>query len=58
MKKKRLYDMIFVVLATLVLSLLIELDKIETHMAFALIPILMAYFIGQWVERKTNRNEF
>jgi predicted membrane protein len=53
-KKKILFDLAFIVIATAILIVIVESGLIEKHIGFALIPILIAYYLGQFVERKTR----
>jgi predicted membrane protein len=53
-KKKRIFDLIFIVIAAIILSVLVEYGLIEKYIGFVLIPILIAYYLGQFVERKTR----
>jgi hypothetical protein len=55
-KKKIMFDLIFIVMAAIILTVLIEFGLIEKYIGFALIPILIAYYLGQFVERKTSQN--
>ncbi len=57
-KKKILFDIIFIVVATIILVILFEFGLLEKYIGLALIPILIAYFVGQFVERKIgNKSE-
>jgi hypothetical protein len=53
---------IFIIFSTTILILLNQYGLLEKYFAFALIPILTAYFSGQFVERKFShffmRTEF
>lgn len=49
-----MFDLIFIVMAAIILTVLIEFGLIEKYIGFALIPILIAYYLGQFVERKTR----
>ena len=53
-KKKIIFDLVFIVIAAVILIILIDTGLIEKYIGFALIPILIAYYIGQFVERKTR----
>ncbi len=53
-KKKLIFDAAFIVIAAVVLIILVESGLIEKYIGFALIPILIAYYFGQYVERKTR----
>ncbi|MGJ5640789.1 hypothetical protein [Formosa sp. S-31] len=50
--KKRTFDFIFIVVSTAILLTLSAYGLLEKYMAFALIPILIAYQLGQYSERK------
>ncbi|MDA3780413.1 MAG: hypothetical protein PF487_09390 [Bacteroidales bacterium] len=52
--KKIIFDLAFIVIAAVILIVLVESGLIEKYLGFALIPILMAYYLGQFVERKTR----
>lgn len=54
LKKKKVYDIAFIVIAGLILMGLNESNLLEKYLGFALIPILIAYYFGQYVERKTR----
>ena len=56
-KKKIIFDLAFIVIATVILIALNESGLIEKYIGFALIPILMSYYIGQFVEKKTRSSE-
>ena len=49
---KRTFDIIFIILSAIILSALIYFDLIEKYIGFALIPILIAYQLGKYSERK------
>lgn len=53
-KKKLIFNLIFIVVSTIILIVLNEFELIETHIGFSLLPIIIAYFVGQLVERKTR----
>jgi len=50
--RKLIFDIIFITSAAITLILLHEFGWIEKHGAFSLIPMLIAYFLGQYSERK------
>jgi len=50
--KKTIYDVLFILISGIILIVLDEYGLLEKHAGFALIPILIAYFAGQFVERK------
>lgn len=51
-KKKIMFDAFFIVLSGLILIVLNEYGLVEKHIEYALIPVLIAYYLGQFVERK------
>ena len=53
-KKKIIFDLAFIVIAAIILIVLVESGLIEKYIGFSLIPILIAYYFGQFVERKTG----
>ncbi len=50
--KKRIFDIIFIIISTIILIALSEYGLLEKYIAFSLIPILSAYLLGQYSERK------
>ena len=50
--KKGTFDLIFIAVSTGILLLISSYGYLEKYMAFSLIPILIAYFLGQFSERK------
>lgn len=53
-KKKVVIDIIFIVIAAVILTVLTQFDLTCKYFGFTLIPILVAYFLGQFIERKTR----
>ena len=53
-KKKRILDVIFIAIAGASVLVLNHFGLISEYPGLSLIPLLMAYFIGQFVERKTK----
>ena len=53
-KKKILFDLIFIVAAALFLIVLNKFGLMAKYIGFLLIPLLIAYYLGQLVERKTQ----
>ncbi len=51
-KSKQMYDAIFLVISTLILMAIIKLDLPGNYMGFAIIPLLISYQLGRYVERK------
>ena len=54
--KKRIFDMIFIIISTIVLIVLSEYELLEKYIAFSLIPVLIAYYLGQYSERKFQKH--
>ncbi|WP_158276142.1 hypothetical protein [Brumimicrobium oceani] len=50
--KKGIFHIIFIAVTTVILLLINQFGNAESYMAFSLIPILIAYYIGQYSERK------
>ncbi len=50
--KKKIFDLIFIIVSAAILIVLSEYGLLEKYMAFSLIPILIAYQLGQYSERK------
>jgi predicted membrane protein len=55
-KKKIFFDLAFIVIAAVILIVLVGSESREKYIGFTLIPILIAYYLGQFVERKTRIN--
>jgi len=53
--KKRTFDIIFIIISTIILIVLSKYGLLEKYMAFSLIPILIAYQLGQYSERKFKK---
>ena len=53
--KKRIFDMIFMIVSAIILVILLEYGLLEKYIGFALIPILIAYQLGQYSERKFKK---
>ena len=53
--KKRIFDVIFIIISAILLIVLIEYGLIEKYKSFALIPILIAYLLGQYSERRFKK---
>jgi hypothetical protein len=53
--KKRTFDLIFIVISTIILIILSEYGLFEKYIAFSLIPIFIAYQLGQYSERKFKK---
>lgn len=54
--KKGVFDVIFIAVSAGILLLINHYGYIEKYMAFSLIPILIAYYLGQISERKFGTN--
>ncbi len=52
MKRKILYDILFIVVTGSILMLVIDRSWLYEYRGFALLPLLAAYYLGQFVERK------
>ena len=46
--KKRVFDLIFIIISALILVVFSEYYFLKKNMAFSFIPILMAYYLGQF----------
>ena len=53
--KKRFFDIIFIIISAIILLVLIEYELLEKYIGFGLIPILIAYQLGQYSERKFKK---
>jgi predicted membrane protein len=53
---KRAFDLIFIIISALILITFSEYGFLEGHMGFLLIPVLIAYYLGQYSERKFTQN--
>ena len=49
---KNIINTLFIVLVGMFLVILNEFDLLQSGAPFAIIPIMLAYFLGQFVERK------
>ncbi len=52
---KRMFDAIFMIVAAIILVVLLEYGLLEKYIGFSLIPILIAYQLGQYSERKFKK---
>ncbi len=53
MKKKRIiFDLAFILVATIILFVFDKYGLLSKHSGFALIPLLIAYQLGQYKEKK------
>jgi hypothetical protein len=55
--KKRTFDLLFIIISAILLILLAEFDLLEKYAGFALIPILIAYQLGQYSERRFGQKK-
>ncbi len=46
--KKRLFDLIFIIISVSMLVAFSEYGLLEKNIAFSFIPILIAYYLGQY----------
>ena len=53
--KKRIFDLIFIIIAATTLIILSEYEILKKYSALTLVPILIAYFLGQYSERKFKK---
>ncbi len=53
--KKRTFDIIFIIISTIILIVLSEYGLLEKYIAFSLIPVLIAYQLGQYSERNFKK---
>jgi len=53
--KKRIFDSIFIIVSAIILIALLKFNFYEKHIGFALLPILVAYHLGQYAERKFKK---
>ena len=51
---KKMFDILFIILAGVIVIVLNQFGLIVKYPGFTLIPLLIAYFLGQFVERKTK----
>ncbi len=51
MLKKNLYDVIFIILLAVVLSLVYKFNLDQWLSKFLYVPFLAVYFVGKWVSR-------
>ena len=50
--KKTIFDVIFIALSAVILIGLNEAKLLEKNIGYALVPILTAYFLGQYSSKK------
>ena len=46
--KKRLFDLFFIIISASILVIFSEHNFLKMNMAFSFIPILIAYYLGQY----------
>ena len=46
--KKRVFDLFFIIISASILVAFSEYGFLESNIAFSFIPILIAYFLGQY----------
>lgn len=49
--KKSTFSLIFISFATLILLLIHQFVSLEKYVSFSLIPLMIAYLLGQYSER-------
>ena len=52
---KHYFDIIFILVSAALLVALLETNAFEKFIGFALIPILIAYYLGQYSERRFKK---
>ena len=50
--KKGTFDLVFIILSTATLIILLEFRLFEKYIAFSLVPILIAYQLGKYSEKR------
>ena len=55
--KKRIFDAIFIIIAAAILIVLSQYGFLEKYIGLALIPILIAYQLGKYSERKFKKDK-
>ena len=55
--KKGTFDIIFILVSAIILVVLLEYGILEKYIGFSIIPILIAYQLGQYSERKFKKKE-
>lgn len=53
-KNKTIYNVVFIVITAILLLVFVEYGEVEKYIGFALMPMIIAYYLGQIVERKTG----
>lgn len=54
---KLLFDIIFILIAGIILVFLNEYGLMDKYMGLSLIPILIAYSLGQYSQRRFGKSE-
>ena len=52
---KKVFDLIFIILSASILTTLSEYDFLEKNMTFTFIPVLIAYYLGQYSQTKFKK---
>lgn len=55
--KKRIFDAIFIIIAAAILIVLSQYGFLEKYIGLALIPILIAYQLDKYSERKFKKDK-
>lgn len=51
-QRKHLFDIAFIIVSTAILLVLVRWDLLEKYIGFSLIPVLIAYQLGKFTQRK------
>ena len=57
-KRKIFLDVLFILISTSILVALHETGAIVKYIGLVLLPIIGAYYLGQFVERKKKKNNW
>ena len=55
--KKELIDVLFILGMATVLIILMQFISPHKYIAFSFLPVLFAYWMGQWVQRKFSKKK-
>jgi len=55
--KKIYFDLLFIIISAVILTVLVTTGILEKYIGFILIPILIAYYLGQLAERKFRNKQ-
>ena len=55
--KKYAFDLIFIIVSTIILLILSNYGLLEKYLGLSLIPILIAYQLGQYSQRKFGNKQ-